>query len=83
MTGDRNINRKHVNYRKAGKIKKKLHKQQIKKAALSNKTTQPKSIEDMTKKDRRELVKKQKKIQKKEKKRELKEAAAKEIEEEL
>ncbi|CAD8169971.1 unnamed protein product [Paramecium pentaurelia] len=60
MTGDRNINRKHVNYRKAGKIKKKLHKQQIKKAALSNKTTQPKSIEDMTKKDRRELIKKKK-----------------------
>ncbi|CAD8115548.1 unnamed protein product [Paramecium primaurelia] len=60
MTGDRNINRKHVNYRKARKIKKKLHKQYIKKAALSNKTTQPKSIKDMTKKDRRELIKKKK-----------------------
>ena len=68
MTGDRNINRKHVNYRKAGKIKKKLHKQQIKKAALINKTAQPKKIEEMTKKDRREQVKKQRKREKKEKK---------------
>lgn len=66
MTGERNINRKHVNYRTAGRIKKKVRKLNIKKEALSNKKVEaPKKVEEMTKKQRREEVKKSKRADKK------------------
>lgn len=75
MLSERNINRKGVNYRTAGKIKKKLRKQNAKKKALHDRPIPLNEIksEDLTKKQRRELVKRDKKKIKKEKKKQMKE----------